>query len=613
MMRWARLVWDLMEGQRRRYLAAIVALVVASCFLYLAPLIPQIVLDGVIVPPDGAEASSFVEWAVAALGGRAFLAANLWWPALIIVALTVVAGGFTYLRGRYSAQASESIARSVRDRVYDHLQRLPCSYFDGAKTGDLIQRCTSDVETLRVFLSTQVVEIGRALVMLLIPIPLMIAIDVRMTVASLVLIPPIVAFSLVYFLRVRSAFKATDEAEGRMTTTIQENLTGIRVVRAFARQSFECEKFAERNREHRDLDERLYRLLARFWSCSDLLCFAQKALVVGAGVYWLIEGTLQVGAFYYFLTATSMFIWPVRMMGRILSDLGKAMVALERLREILDEPAEPETGFVPEGPLQGEIVFDGVSFAHGAESPVLRDVSFRIPAGGSLAILGPSGCGKSTVVNLLLRLYDHDAGSIRIDGHEVGDLNRAFVRSQLAVVMQDPFLYSRSLRDNILIGRATAADEEMLEATMTACVHEPILQFEDGYETVVGERGVTLSGGQRQRVALARALVQTPAVLILDDALSSVDTETESLILDALERRSRRHTTIVIAHRLSTVMHADQIIVLEQGRIHQAGTHRSLLAEDGLYRRLWRIQNEPQTGAMPLPAGGADEKGGRDS
>lgn len=609
-------VWRLMEGQRLRYVAAIAALVIASCFLYLAPVVPQITIDGVlahagegVVEASRHDADGFTARVVEMLGGRAYIADNLWWPGLLVVLLTAIAGLFTYVRGKWSAQASEAIARRVRDRVYDHLQRLPSRYFDTHETGDLIQRCTSDVETLRTFLSMHVVEIGRAMIMFIAPLPLMLAIDVRMTIASVVLLPPIVLFSYIFFRNVKTIFKQTDEAEGRLTTNIQENLTGIRVVRAFARQAFEQEKFSRTNGEHRALDYRLYKLMSWFWSTSDVLCLTQKALVVFAGVYFLANGTLQVGAFFYFITVVTMFLWPMRMMGRILTDLGKAQVALTRLDEILHAPVETS----PDDPvdvaeLTGEIEFEHVHFAHASapvdvepqagaadESrdlvPVLNDVSFHVPAGQSLAILGPSGCGKSTIVNLLLRLYDYDRGSIRIDGHALSRLDRQFVRGQMSVVMQEPFLYSKSLRENLRLARPSAGDDEIIEAATIASVHDSIAEFSDGYDTLVGERGVTLSGGQRQRVALARALLKDPAVLILDDALSAVDTETEAMILDALQQREGRHTTIIIAHRLSTVMHADQIIVMEHGRIVQRGTHADLLAEDGMYRRLWNIQN----------------------
>lgn len=591
-----RLFWRLLAGQRLVYACATLALVVASCFLYLVPLVPQIVIDGVFMAGEGEAAPSrLTAWAVERLGGETFLRQNLWLPALLILAFSAIAGAFTYLRGRWSARASESIIRRLRDQVYDQLQHLPCRYFDQAETGDLIQRATSDVETVRTFLTSHVVEIGRALIMFLVPLPLMLSIDWRMTLVSVLLMPVIVGFSVFFFLKVKSAFRQTDEAEAKLTTTVQENLAGIRVVRAFARQAFEEQKFGQANTTHRERDFRLYRILAWFWSSSDLICFLQRALVVCAGAWWVATGSLQVGAFFFFITAVGMFMWPLRQMGRILTDLGKAIVALDRIGEILgaarESAADQVAAPAPEV-LRGEIVFERVSFAHAENSPVLREVSFRVPAGSSLAILGPSGSGKSTIINLLLRLYDHDAGEIRLDGHDLRELDRAFVRRQMSVVMQEPFLYSKTLRENLRLARPGANDEEIIEATTVAAVHDSIQRFAHRYDTLVGERGVTLSGGQRQRVAIARALVKAPAVLILDDALSAVDTDTEAAILAALAARAGHHTTILIAHRVSTVMHADQIIVLEQGRVTESGTHLALLERGGLYARLWQAQGE---------------------
>ena len=587
------MIWQLSDGERLRYGAAIAAMVVASCFLYLVPLVPAMVLDGVLAA-DPAAASPFVLRALKWSGGADFLGANLWLSAVVIVVLTMLAGVFTYLRGRWSALASEQITRRVRARLYDQLQHLPCSFYDEARTGDLIQRCTSDVDTLRQFLASQVVEIGRASMMLVIPLPLMFAIDARMTLVSLVLVLPIVGFSVTFFRRVRKRFLAVDEAEGLMTSTLQENLTGIRIVRVFARQDYEIEKFAARNREHRDLDYGLYRLLAGFWSASDVLCMGQVAVVILTGAVRLASGSMGLGAFFFFLMVVNMFIWPVRMMGRILTELGKATVAIGRINEILGHPREkdpvesvrPSTVQTP-----GQIVFRNVTYSHDSGIAALSAVSFQTAAGSTLALLGPSGSGKSTIVNLLLRFYDPDEGTIEIDGQDITAMDRKDVRAQISAVMQEPFLFSKTLRENIRLGRTTATKEEVADAALTACVHDTIVGFDKGYETLVGERGVTLSGGQRQRVALARALVREPVLLILDDALSAVDTETEALILEALDKRRGRQTTIVIAHRLSTLMNADHILVLDQGRVIQQGDHSTLVAGPGMYRRIWEIQN----------------------
>lgn len=593
-------IWSQMAGHRRRYGLAIGSLVLASCVLYLVPLVPQVVIDGVLVDTPQ---SPLAARAVEVLGGREFLRANLWLAAVAVIVLTALAGLFTYLRGRWSAQAAEGIARNVRDRLYDQLNHLPARFHDRAETGDVVQRCTSDVETFRQFLANQVVEIGRACFMLLVPLPLMIALDPRMTLAAVVLLPVIVGFALVFFTRVRRCFLEVDEAEGALTATLQENLTGIRVVRAFSRQRYETQKFAEKNQVHRALDYRMYKLMAWYWSTSDLLCAMQVAVVLGCGAYWITQGTLTVGTLYFFLAAVHLFMWPMRMMGRILTDLGKATVAIGRIQEIVGVPREtqperPLAAFAtdpavttgdPAPVLAGHVVFDGVTFAHERE-PVLREVSFEAKPGQTIALLGPSGAGKSTIVNLLLRLYEADSGRIELDGHEIGEYTRQDVRRRVSVVLQEPFLYSKTVLENIRLGRRDAVDHEVFEAARSACVHESIMEFDDQYATLVGERGVTLSGGQRQRVALARALLDRPSVLVLDDALSAVDTQTESLILRALRERHGERTTLVIAHRLSTLMHADQILVLEHGRIIQRGTHTELIAREGAYRRLWRIQ-----------------------
>jgi ATP-binding cassette subfamily B protein len=588
-----QLIWQLMREEQPRYGAAVAALVVASCFLYMVPFVSSVTLDIIIQDnrDTAASASPFLARTIEVAGGRDFLRVNLWLAVVVILGLTLLSGLFTYLRGRWSALASEGIIRRLKDRLYDQLQHLPCSYFDRAQTGDLVQRCTSDVETVRQFLINQVVEIGRAVLMLLIPLPLMFAIDPRMTGVSLVLVPVIVGFSWSYFHKVRHRFEEVDKAEGRLTSTLQENLTGIRVVRAFARQDYEIEKFGARNREHRDLHFRLFRVLSGFWSISDLLCGMQIAAVVFAGAVWLADGTLSAGSFVFFLSAVNLFLWPVRMLGRILTELGKATVSIGRIHEVLSAPRESapvDTALGEE--RSGQITFENVTFAYGAGKTALEDVSFEVKPGKTVALLGPSGSGKSTVVSLLLRLYDPDQGVIRIDGCDIATLDRKEVRRKISIVMQEPFLYSKTVQANLTVGRPAATLEEIAEKSSTACIHETILGFENGYDTLVGERGITLSGGQRQRVALARALLKEPTILILDDALSAVDAETESLILEAMKARRVRHTTIVVAHRLSTLMHADEILVLENGRIVQRGTHERLRDERGLYSRICQIQ-----------------------
>jgi len=583
----SRTLWDLTRGQRLRYSGAILVMWVGFVFLAGVPQISGAAIDGILGEAPTGETRWLVGHA-ARLEAELGTVSSLWIAAGAVVVLSAVAALFQYLRGRWAAQASEAIVRQVRDHLYAHLERLPCRYHDTADTGDLVQRCSSDVETIRVFLAAQVVEIGRAVLLLATVLPILLVKDARLTLVAVALVPPIFAYALAFFRKVKKLFREMDEAEGRMTAVLQENLTGIRVVRAFARQEFECAKFAERNEEFRDRNYRLIRLLGVYWGTSDLICMCQIGLVLVCGAMWGITA----GMLFEFVSFVSLFIWPVRQLGRVLTDTGKATIALGRVQEILAaaEEAEPEPAPGGEPALVGDIEFRNVTFAYDGGAPALRDLSFHVRPGETIALLGPSGSGKSTVIQLLLRLYDYETGSIRVDGRELSELPRGFVRSQVGVVMQEPFLFSKTIAANIRLGRRGATEEEMAEYARAACIHESVAEFDAGYETLVGERGVTLSGGQRQRVALARALLKDAPILVLDDSLSAVDTHTETEILGALDARRGRRTTIVIAHRLSSIRNADRILVLEGGAIAQLGTHEELLERGGPYRRLWRIQ-----------------------
>ena len=519
-----RSIWKLLEGEHLRFGSALGVLVLAASILYLVPLIPQAVIDGVLAEPtDATSRTTLVVMQV--LGGREFLTTHLWVPLLAIAGITLLAGAFIYLRQRFCSISAQNTARRMREKVYDHIQRLPCRTLDGRDSGDLLQRCTSDVDTMQMFIQTHLVEVGRAIVMLLVPLPLMFMMDWRMTLAAIWAQPLTAGFGLIFYRKVRNLFRLKDEAEGRMTSSVNENLTGIRIVRAFNRQDHEIERFNKRNDQHRVLDEKIYRAMAWYYSMSDLLCFIQQASVIFIGAWLLYNGMIEVGQFYFFFAAVGMFLWPIRMLGRLLSEMGKATVAIERLQEILALPIEsnPADPIMPEQ-FHGRIAFKDVSLTYDQSTPVLHDVSFTISEGETIALMGPSGSGKSTIANILLRFNDLNSGSVELDGVDIERIPRQELRLHIAAVMQQPFLFSRSIRENVSLGVSHAQEETLQCATRMAHMHESISSFEHGYETLVGERGVTLSGGQRQRIAIAQALLQEPAVLILDDALSAVDT-----------------------------------------------------------------------------------------
>lgn len=579
-----------MQGNRMLYLGAIISVALATFFSTVNPLIIRVAIDSVI-GDQPVDTLPWIKPIIAGLGGAEGLVSKLWLISGVLVLITCFEGLFHFLKGRCSATAAETIARNLRNKLYDHLQHLPYEYYVKAATGDLIQRCTSDVDQIRQFLAVQCVEVGRALFMLSFISITMFFLNVKLTLIAMAIIPAIVAFSYFFYREVKKTFKDADEAEGRMSTVLQENLTGVRIVRAFARQDYEVNKFDQTSVCFRDKVYRVIQFLAWFWSISDFLSLMQICVVIVFGAIFAARGEITLGTLVVFMTYEGMLLWPVRQMGRILTDWGKTLVSLERIHQILDEVREQPQPDEIQPAMAGDIVFENVSFDYQAGRPILKNLTFTVKEGETVAILGPTGSGKSTMMHLLVRLYDYQTGSIRIGGHELKQIEKKWLRKHVGLVLQEPFLFARSIKENIGLAQPDSTDEEIMATSRIAAVHDVIMEFDDGYDTLVGERGVSLSGGQKQRVAIARTLIRNCPILIFDDSLSAVDTETDAAIRAALKEQRHRATTFIISHRINTLAEADKILVLEDGRITQIGTHEELVNQPGLYRRVWEIQN----------------------
>lgn len=567
-------MWRMLKGYRAYYVGAFLciglAAVAQTSFYYLL----RYFTDNVLGKPDMARQLPLV--------------------AAGFILLALLQGFFTFNGGRWAAYTSENVIRRLRDYIYDHIQRLSFTYHDKTPTGDLIQRSTSDVDTLRRFFGEESIGLGRILMLFVVNFVALLTLNVQLALISVVVVPLIVVISIYFFRKIGQRYEVFQEEEAKLSTTLQENLTGIRVVRAFARQQYEREKFERDNRGRYLSGRKLLLLHAIYWPSTDIIVGIQLVIGYAVGATMAINGTITTGTFLAYMGMLTWIMWPIRNVGRLIVQMSMALVSFDRVSEIIRVDREPlDTGaYVPEGRLRGEVVFEDVRFAYDEDLPVLNGISFRCKPGEVIALVGPTGSGKTSLINLLPRFYEYQ-GSIKIDGVELRDYTRRYLREQIGIVLQEPFLFSRTIKDNITYGvHREVSDEEVYRACMAAAVHDVIEGFPDGYATMVGEKGVTLSGGQKQRTTLARTLLKDPAILILDDATSSVDSETEAVIREALEDLIPGRTTFIIAHRVQTVMRADQILVLDKGRIVQTGTHDELLQEDGMYRRIYELQSQ---------------------
>jgi ATP-binding cassette subfamily B protein len=514
--------------------------------------------------------------------------------ALGFIGLAIVEGGYSFLSGRLAAFSAEGITRRLRNFLFDHIQRLSFAYHSKTPTGDLIERVTSDVDSVRSFFNEQAIGVGRIVLLFIINFIAIGQLNWKLALVSIIVIPFILAISVWFFKKVTKVYEKYQEQEAILSTTLQENLTGVRVVKAFARQEYEKDKFEKDNWEKYQRGKTLLRMHSLFWPLSDIACGLQMLGGFIFAAILAIHGEITVGTYPAYVGLVVLLIWPMRNLGRIIVNTSTGLVSYERLMEIVKQEREPliDGMLHVQGPVRGEVVFENVSFQYeDGGSEALKDVSFHILPGQAVALLGSTGSGKTTLVNLLPRFHEYTGGRILLDGRELKDYSRQTLRQQIGIVEQEPFLFSRSVGENIAygVGRDVSQDE-IEKAAKAAAVHEVILSFPDGYKTLVGEKGVTLSGGQKQRVAIARTLLKNPRILILDDSTSSVDTETEAEIRGALIGLMEDRTTFIIAHRIQSVMNADLILVMDKGEIIQMGCHAALVARDGMYRQIYNIQ-----------------------
>lgn len=583
-----------MRGSVGFFVTSIISALLLALLDTLSPKIISVTVDSVL----GSEPAELPEWALSiinSLGGFEYFRHHLYYVALLLVVLAVFTAVFQYCNRVFNAKGAETLVKNMRDSIFVHIDRLPFSWHMKNQTGDIIQRCTSDVDNVKRFLSDQLTSVFRIIIMLCLSLYFMFSMNVKLALVAVAFMPFIIGYSALFHGKIGKRFEVCDENEGILSAIAQENLTGVRVVRAFGRERYEREKFTKQNEYYTGLWVNLHRTFSIFWSTSDLISGIWVMCIVVVGAVMCVRGDgMTAGKYIAFISYNAMLMWPIRQLGRMISEMSKTGVSLGRIYQIMSAEEEHDKPDAVTPDMHGDIVFDHVSFAYDGCPEILSDINFSIKAGTTLGILGGTGSGKSTLMYLLDRLYDipEGCGKITIGGVDIADMKADWVRENVGMVLQEPFLFSKSIAENVGITKENIDLPEIREAARIACLDETVTSFSKGYDTFVGERGVTLSGGQKQRAAIARLIVQRTPIMVFDDSLSAVDTETDSKIRHALSENLGGSTVILISHRITTLMQAEKIVVLDKGRVAEEGTHSELISKGGLYKQIYEIQTK---------------------
>ncbi|CAM3751315.1 MULTISPECIES: ABC transporter ATP-binding protein [Paenibacillus] len=514
--------------------------------------------------------------------------------ALTVLGVVILKASMQFLHGFFGGRLGNYLAYSLRNACYEKLQFLSFRYYDTARTGDLMSRLTGDLEAIRMFIGFGFAQLLNLVLMVTFGSIMMFTISWKLTLITLVAMPFLVVAALKFESKIHPAFQEMRLALSSLTTAVQENITGVRTVKSFAREPHEVEKFSERNERYKTNQIFASSLWARYFPMMELFANISVVILLGVGGSLVINGSMSVGQLAAFFTLIWYIIGPLWGIGFHINNYTQSKASGERVLELLNQPIdvkdrENAVDLVP-SEVKGHVEFNEVTFAYGNKMAAVKDINLNAPPGSVIGLLGGTGSGKSTIIQLLMHAYNVNQGTITLDGININDIKVRSLRSQIATVFQETFLFSSSIRNNIAYGMKDVSMEDIIRAAKLAKAHDFIMEMKDGYDTIVGERGMGLSGGQKQRIAIARALLKNPKILILDDATSAVDMETEHEIQSGFQEVMKGRTTFIIAHRISSLRHADEILVLDEGRVVQRGKHEELIAVPGPYQDVYKIQ-----------------------